>query len=166
MQRYWAALCGYCAIQHACRGLSHLLSVIKPLNNIFSYYILYLYDVRQPITYSFLGIFSSNPLKSFQHPTASSTRGQLMRMSSLQFPPMLFPSTPCQCEKPPHPTPAFPSQIFRLCYFFYGLFAKAFHLLHPEQLHPKATELPLLHPALGFNFFFFFAALASSSVAE
>lgn len=38
------------------------------------------------MTSSFLGAFSPNPLKSFPHPSVSSTHGQLMRMSSLHFP--------------------------------------------------------------------------------
>lgn len=101
MQRYWEALCRYCASQHASRGLSHLPSVIKPINNIFSCYILYTYDVRQPVTYSFLGVFSPSPLMSFQHPAASSTRGQPVRMSSLQFPSNApFPVLHAGCEEP------------------------------------------------------------------
>lgn len=91
-----AALGGCCASQNTCRGLSQLLSVIKPINNIFSHYVLYLCDVRQPMTYSFLGVCSSNPLKSFQHLTASSTRGQLMRLSSPQC---FFPALYAGCEE-------------------------------------------------------------------
>lgn len=46
------------------------------------------------MTYSFLGVFSSNHLKSFQHPTASSTCGYVV--SNLQF---FFPALHARCDK-------------------------------------------------------------------
>lgn len=145
MQRYWAALCGYCASQHACRGLSHLLSVIKLLT-IFSHVIFYIYihiyDVRQPMTYSFLGVFSSNHLKSFQHPSASSTCGYIV--SNLPF---FFPALYARCDELIQHLLSHPR--------FSGFVAFSMGFCKSISLTvPKATEIPCSILVLGSNFCF------------